>query len=269
MAKSPIYITPQDGAIDGMVAEITDWRAESLRATAFYAANEPVSDAAQVWEVVTGGTPDRVSSRPREGTQTAEGSIQGNVLVISSQVGRIDLNVRPMPPAPNVRMDGFVTLGLLTETLPSFLETAKAWLRASPPSIRLAFGSVLLRETESISTGNEEINRLLPSVQIDAKDSSDFFYQINRRRRSLSTNGVLVNRLSKWSVMQGGSVDLVAGVGLGLQVSSGQEFYGCRLELDVNTIGPQNHPIPKAKIIDLFGELTRLGKEIADKGDIP
>jgi hypothetical protein len=251
-----------------MVVETTEWRAESLRASAFYAANEAVSDAAQVWEVVMGRAPDRVSSRPREGIQTAEGSIQGDALVVSSQAGRIDLNIRPMPPAPNVRIDGFVTLGLFSEMLPRFLESTKEWLRESPLSTRLAFGAALLKETESISTGNEEINRLLPGVQIDAKGSSDFFYQINRRRRSLSTSGVLVNRLSKWSVMQGGSVDLVAGGGLGIQVSSGREFYGCRLELDVNTVGPRNHPIPKAKITDLFEELARLGKEIADKGDI-
>ena len=252
-----------------MVAELSGWRAEILRATAFYGMNESVSDAAGVWEVVMGRSPDRVSSRPREGIQVAEGGIQGSVLVVNSQAGRIDLNIRPLPPAPNVRLDKFITLGLFTELIPQFIQMANGWLRESPPSSRLAFGSVLLKETESIRTGNEEINRLLPSVQIDASGSSDFFYQINRRRRSLSTNGVLINRLSKWSVMQGGSVDLIAGGGIGIQVSSGQEFYGCRLELDMNTIGPPNHPIPKAKITDLFDELTRLGKEIADEGDIP
>ena len=240
-----------------------------LRATAFYNANESVSDAARVWEVVTGRTPDRVSSRPREGTQAAEGAIRDNALVVSSQVGRIDLNLRPTPPAPNVRIDRFVTLGEFTDVLSQFIEMASGWLRESPPSIRLAFGSVLLQETESIETGNREINRFLPGIQIDASESSDFFYQINRRRRSHSTSGVLINRLSKWSVMQGGSVDLVAGGGVGIQVSSGQAFYGCRLELDVNTIGPRNHPIPKTKTADLFKELAGLGKEIAEKGDIP
>ena len=252
-----------------MVAEAKGWDAEILRATAFYNPDEPVTDAARVWEVVTGQTPDRVSSRPREGAQSAEGGVQDSVLVVNTQVGRIDLNLRPMPPAPNVRMDGFLTLGPFPDLLPRFVAAAENWLRESPSCIRLAFGSVLLREAESISTGNEEINRLLPSVQIDASGSTDFFYQINRRRRSLSTSGVLVNRLSKWSVMQGGSVDLVAGLGPGIQVSSGQAFYGCRLELDVNTIGPRNHPIPKAKTTDLFKELTNLGKEIAEKGDIP
>ena len=252
-----------------MAAEITGWRAEILRATAFYNANESVSDAAQVWEVVVGRAPDRVSSRPREGVQAAEGGVQDNVLVVDSQIGRIDLNLRPTPPAPNVRIGGFLTLGSFADVLPQFMETANRWLRKSPSSIRLAFGSVLLKETENVSTGNEEISQFLPGIQIDATGSSDFFYQINRRRRSLSTSGVLVNRLSKWSVMQGGSVDLRAGGDLGLQVSSGREFFGCRLELDVNTIGPRNHPIPKAKAVDLFQELTTLGKEIADKGDVP
>lgn len=252
-----------------MVAEAKGWDAEILRATAFYNSNESVPEAARVWEVVTGRAPDRVSSRPREGAQAAEGPIRDNALVVSSQVGRIDLNLRPAPPSPNVRIDMFVTLGKFTDVLSQFIEMAIGWLRESPPSIRLAFGSVLLQETETIETGNREINRFLPGIQLDSSGSSDFFYQINRRRRSHSTNGVMINRLSKWSVMQGGSVDLIAGGGVGIQVSSGQAFYGCRLELDVNTVGPRNHPIPKGKTVDLFKELTSLGKEIAEKGDIP
>ena len=245
-----------------------DWRAESLRATAFYNPSETVPDVKQVWEAVAGRSPERVSSRPREGVQTAEGGLEGNIFVVGNQADRIDLRVQPMLPAPNVRIHGFLTLGPFSETLPPFLENMRKWLRESPPSIRLAFGSVLLVETESVATGNEMIGRMLPDVRLDAEGSSDFFYQINRQRRSLSTSGVLINRLSKWSVVQGGSVDLVASGGIGVQVSRGQEFYGCRLELDVNTIGPRNHPIPMGKIADLFQELTGLGKEIANKGDI-
>ena len=156
-----------------------------------------------------------------------------------------------------------------SETPSTFLGNVNKWLRTSPSSVRLAFGSVLIAETESVSDGNRKIERMLPNVQLDAEGSVDFFYQINRRRRSLSTSGVLVNRLSKWSVVQGGSVDFIASGGTGVRVSSGQEFFACRLELDVNTIGPRNHPIPKAKTADLFEELTRLGGEIAEKGDIP
>ena len=252
-----------------MVAEITDWRAESLRVTAFYNPNETLPDVEQVWEAVAGRSPERVSSRPREGVQAAEGGLEGNILVVGHQADRIDLRVQPTLPAPNVRIRGFLTLGQFSETLPPFLENMTKWLRESPPSIRLAFGSVLLAEAESVPAGNEMMDRMLPNVRLDAEGPSDFFYQINRKRRSLSTSGVFINRLSKWSVVQGGSVDLVAGGGIGVQVSSGQEFYGCRLELDVNTIGPRNHPIPKGKITELFVELTRLGKEIANKGDIP
>ena len=269
MANPQACVIPQEGAKNGMVAEITNWRAESLRATTFYNTNETVPDVAQVWESVAGRSPERVSSRPREGIQTAEGGLEDTILVVTSQPERIDLNIRPALPAPNVRIRGFLTLGLLSETLMPFLENMRKWLRESPPSTRLAFGSVLLVDTESVAAGNERMDRMLPNVQLDAEGSSDFFYQINRRRRSLTTSGVLVNRLSKWSVAQGGSVGIFAGAGTGIQLSSEHGFFACRLELDVNTVGPQNHPIPKAKITDLFEELASLGKEIADKGDIP
>ena len=98
IGQRPDAVEPTDliysrgGAKFTKVVEITEWRAESLRTTAFiFRDTRAVSDAAQAWQVVMGRTPDRVASRTREGIQTPEGSIQGDDLVVSSQAGRIDL----------------------------------------------------------------------------------------------------------------------------------------------------------------------------------
>ena len=202
---------PLGRAKNGMVAEITDWRAESLRATAFYNTNETVSDAAQVWEAVTGRSPESVSSRPRESVNLAEGNFENNNLVVSRQPDRVDLILRAIPPRPNVPIEGFITLGPFLHLFTPFLDMTKKWLRTAPDLSRLAFGSVLLMEAESVRDGNEAMNQLLPSVQVDAAGSTDFFYQINRRRRSAAVTSMLVNRLTKWSVIQGGTIDVSAG----------------------------------------------------------
>lgn len=245
-----------------------NWLVEVLRATAFYDAGEATPSAVNIWETATGRSPERVANQLAEGVEVAEGVFENNALSVSRRVGRVDIVLNVAPPPPNTRVDGFVAMGAFHTHLRRFSPAVTSWLRNSPSSTRLAFGSVLLMNAKDLRDGNEMMGRLLPDVHIDIDNAYDFFYQINRRRRSKSTNAVIINRLTKWSVAQGGSVDFIAGGGVGLQLSSERIFFASRLELDINTIGPPNHPIPKAKTVELFEELVTLGVEIANKGDM-
>ena len=251
-----------------MLTEARNWRVESFRATAFRGVGETVPEAAQIWEAATGLSPEQVSSRPRENIYTAEGNYENNALSVNCRLERVDLSLRPVPSPPNIPIDWFATIGPFSDRLPLFLDATKRWLRTGGSWVRLAFGSVLLMETESVVTGNETMSQLLPDVHLNAAEVLDFFYQVNRRRKSTSVNGEWINRLSKWSVIQGGAIGFVIGGAQGLQLSPTPDFFACRLELDVNTVGPQNHPIPKARNEALFEELASLAAEIAAKGDI-
>ena len=249
-------------------AEARLWNVESLRATTFHSVGEFTLEASQVWEIATNEKPEQVSSRPREGLTQAEGTYDNKALLVVCRPDRIDLNIRPVPPPPNVPVTGFVTMGPLLDLLPPFLGVSKNWLRAGPASTRIAFGSVLLLEVADLVSGNRMMEELISSVKLDAEGYSDFFFQINRRRKSAAREGVLINRLTKWSVIQGGGIGVSVHPGVEPRVVHSPEFFSCRLELDMNTAGFLDSPLPGSDSIDLFDELVQLGQEIASQGDI-
>ena len=247
-----------------------NWSVESFRLTTFHNSVGTIAqDVASLWETVTGDRPDQVSSRPRENVTLVEGPYAGNRLVFTCRPDRTDWNLRSAPQPPDVPADEFITMGFLTALLPPFLELSKGWLGISPGITRFAFGSILLVPMEGLLEANGELDQLLPKVEVDSTGSSDFFYQINRPRQSLSKGGVVINRLSKWSVMQGGSLGFTVPGNVEPQIILGRSFFACRLELDVNTAGALQSPIVGDEAISLFEELVQLGKEITEKGDIP
>jgi hypothetical protein len=246
-----------------------DWMVEGFRATIFH--NDfhvNAQDVAEIWERVARGQPEQVSSRPREGLILAEGPYDDYNLICRFRLDRVDWNLEPVPPLPNVPVEGFPTIGPLLDRLPSLLAVATNLLRECPDVARLAFGSVLALNVADLADGYSALNTLLPRVELDPTGSSDFFYQINRRRISTSMAAIAINRLSKWSVMQGSSVGISLTPNTGPQFLPGRDQFACRLELDINTAGPLPNTFDGEQAVELFQELMNLGKEIAERGDI-
>jgi hypothetical protein len=150
-----------------------------------------------------------------------------------------------------------------------FVASAKKWLTVAPPFLRIAYGLILVRPVAGRREGYLELTKYLPAVEIDAENSSDLSYQINRPRALTSLTDEKANRLSKWSVgllvvdafamsaaRQGGRRDRVS------------EEHNCRVELDMNTSAERTEPLPNERVLAVFEELVGLAAEIAEKGDI-
>lgn len=122
---------------------------------------------------------------------------------------------------------------------------------------------------ESKVAGYQQLAAYLPFVQLDPHNSSDFLYQINRPRTAESVPGLILNRLSRWSV----TAQQELGIGIPLNPSQpmhtmiGREAYACRLELDINTDAKRTESLPHDSLGQLFMELVRLGKVIVSTGD--
>ncbi len=246
------------------------WEAGSLRATTFILPGAEVAGTESWWGKVVGEGPEETTSRPRAGQLQQVGVFEGKRLALVIQPGRVDWNFLVALGSPDEVPERLLTMGPFPHALDPFLKVALKWLDICPAATRLAFGAVLLRPVADRQTGHTELSRLLPSIPIDPSNSSDFLYQINRPRMSASgVGGLKINRLTKWSVMQAGFVQLAVGAELGATLSSGPLQFGCRLELDINTAAELSGEIPKDKIRSVFEELVSLGREIANRGDIP
>jgi hypothetical protein len=137
------------------------------------------------------------------------------------------------------------------------------------PSIaRLAFGAIVLCPVEDHQTGYQRLNQYVP-VELDPVASSDFIYQINRRRDSnTGIPELVINRLSRWSVAHGTLTNFALGP-TGPIATSGPTYFACRLQLDINTVPGSSTILPGQQIPRIFYELVELGEEIIEKGDIP
>lgn len=242
------------------------WEAESLRLTAFPVSPLELKDN-EWWKEIVGQEPENRIEKPRRMRRDDEGPYGSGRLLLRIQPFRVDWILKV--PEPINEAEGKVgTLGPLEKVLPSFADIMKKWLANGPPLQRLAFGAVLNSPAENRIDGYKALTRYLPYIKMDVEGSSDLLFQINRPR--LSTSGVkslLINRLSKWSVviLQAGELSFET---VGEHFTTHTSLFACHLELDINTAADYKGELPKQALIVTFDELVNLGKEITIKGDI-
>ena len=152
----------------------------------------------------------------------------------------------------------FPTIGSLSDVSEPLSNVVKEWLDVCPPINRLAWGATLVKPISDAKAGYEEILQYLPDLKLSPTGISDFFYQINRPRESTSSVGIKINRLSKWSIMQVGTVRINAGSNVDVVPVKEQRYDACKLELDINTALSDNI-ISKDATWPIFEELTKCG----------
>lgn len=249
---------------------IEAWETESLRLTAFPVPASPVEDAGW-WQSLIGQPPEVEVMRPREGGRRAEGAFATGRLILETSPIRIGLRLVPSL-EEEAKTVGFLAIGKFTEILAPFTEVMNRWLNldSCPEIQRIAFGAVLLASADSRASGYRQLAAYLPSVDIDPEHSSDFLFQINRARESATgVANLTINRLTKWSVGAMFTGGLVLEPTQILYHEMPQQYFACRLELDINTATGRREPLPRDTVPSILSELIDLGKEIVREGDIP
>jgi hypothetical protein len=253
--------------VDGQLAA---WETQTLRLTAF------PSPSAQIirptwWRDLMGNEPESSISQPRKGGLQEEGTYENGKLVLVFEPTRIDWLYTPMDDEKQ-QAKGFLTISPLHDALSTFIPLMNRWfeLETCPSVQRLALGTVVLQPVQDLRTGYQQLMQYLNSVQLDVDNSSDFLFQINRRRDSTVVPGLRINRLSRWSVasMQRQIISMpIASVPTRHEVSP--LYFACRLELDINTVPEFQDEFDRGRLPSILRELADLGLEIANRGDIP
>ena len=254
---------------DDTTQKAVRWQVESLRATTFHVPGAYVAVSTDTWEQVIGEQPDQVLTRPRQRVVQQSGTFEDKQLALVARQDRVDWIFQGMVGPPGEPMLGPPTLGPLPDALESFMRVTEKWLSVGPTITRIAFGAVLFISVKDLASAYQELSRFLPTVELGGTDSPDFLYQINRPRASKSLPEIRVNRMTKWSVIQGESISIGFRAGGGSVLASASPELACRLELDINTVPESMTSTHQARIQPLFNELVELGSEIAEKGDIP
>jgi hypothetical protein len=202
-----------------------------------------------------------------------EHSVKQRALSLTSDSGRfvdgaLTLNIVPsrvdwIYEAVGVRTDGGVPalLGPFPSAAAPLIQIGCRWAtKASfPPTYRIALGATLFSPVSSREAGYRELSNFVAGVP-DPGEASDFQYQVNYPRRSrVGSQDLLVNRLAKWSV---NAVRLgIIGPG-GMAAALGEIKSHLSLELDINTSGDRESPIPQEEIGDIVRDLLDGAKEV-------
>ena len=240
-----------------------DWRVDLMRLTAFPAPGPPTTKAEAWWLALFGAPHEKSTRNLKNGVAQLLGTVgDAYMLAIENPISFELRQLATDPEQPPLDPDA---LPIFSVVEPTFQDLALRWLTLddSPALRRLAFGATLLKPVPSIQKGYEALDGYLPDVNV-APDSSDFLYQINRRRPSAAISGLPLNRISKWSIQEMQELVFSAD-GHAMRRSGG---FACRVELDMNCV-PSKQPLPPDRLPSLFTELVALATEIAAAGDIP
>ncbi|MBI3938396.1 MAG: hypothetical protein HY323_15575 [Betaproteobacteria bacterium] len=254
--------------------DLSHWRVETLRLTAFPTSTTLDISGIKWWEGVTSEQPESRNIQPRIGTLQEVGPIRGGLCNLSFEYRppRLDWLFSPILKDKQELTD-FPTFATFPDGLNLFEEILVPWLGQCPSANRIAFGVVLIQPVENRKAGYQLLGKYLPSVKLDADTSSDFSYQINRPRPSASGIANLrINRLSRWSVVRLSGMLVQLSVGAGQPTAqvfeSKKGLDACRVELDINTSPEFEGALSQEKLASVVNELVALGVEIATKGDI-
>ena len=202
----------------------------------------------------------------QNGVKEQTGSLNGNRLVMVSQPSRVDWileAVESPPDMPKIPVLGPLSAGMLDP----FMNIVKNWLSKCKSINRLAFGATLVIPTENARAGYVAIRPYLRNMRLDLQDTSDFFYRINRPKKSTVSPGIMINRLSSWSVELVGTVGVTVEPTASKVAANVQGQHICRLDLDINT-ALLDDGIIGDNAYSIFEELVAYGQKIAAEGDV-
>ena len=244
------------------------WMTEHLRLTAFPQDTEH-SHEEVTWEGLIGTPPETRQQRPHVRATLEAGEFDPGWLTLEVSPPRINWRLMAKP-STDVPPSGFADIGTFRDTRETFFQLMNRWLRTCPPLSRLAFGAKLWRSVANRSEGFQELDRLLPSVQIDPEGMRDFHYRVNRRRLSRSPiEDLEINRLSTWYIASASILSVRVSPGVSHVHETGELGNACILELDINTDPEFGKNLRKRVMSKLFQELVDLGIEISEHGDQP
>lgn len=244
---------------------LSDWQVDHFRVVCF-----GPSTPADVWERTHPAAPAEIDSRDaRIGKRERGVAKDNNWLAVVSLPGRTDLVLGTAPQNPQRAMDG---IGSYVERLEDVKGLARAFVGAftESPVVRIAFAGVFRLPVADHATGYQQLSDYLPAVQIDAANSFDFLYRINRpRSATLSDKSTLrINRLSQWSVAKQVEATFNVGPAGLIHIPGGAERFSCQLMVDINTDGERVDRIPIEELGPLLESLIACATEITEQGDV-
>jgi len=234
-----------------------EWQLLNARLTCFVTPDAILPSA--LWQEVVGDEPEHSIKQRALSLTSDSGRFADGTLTLNILPSRIDWVYE----AVGIRADGGgpALMGPFPTAAEPLVEIGCRWaaMASFPHTSRIALGVTLVSPVSDRETGYLELANFVDGVP-DAAEASDFHYQVNYPRPSRAgVEGLLINRLAKWSV---NAFRLgILGPG-GMTTSIGEIKTHLNLELDINTSADREAPIPKENVESVINDLLEGAREI-------
>jgi hypothetical protein len=242
-----------------------EWTAGTLRLSLFFP--EAVRTTVADWSKVTGqDEPETIQNAA--GRRSMIGPFHGGILQMNVIGPRIDCILLPKAPNETVE-EGYVpTIGTVPKVLHDFVNATAGWLgELEQPLQRIAVAGTMLAKCENLPTAYATLIDMLRTVHGDPHRMKELVFRINWPRNSTAVNGLSLNRITTWSVIQI-QLQILTQSGPTTVVNETPATIAIRLEFDHNTDAERIAPFDRHSLVPIYRELVALALENAEKGEV-
>jgi hypothetical protein len=245
-----------------------DWVVQQSRLSFF--SREPISISEQDWKGITGQDEAENRTAVPNGKQYS-GKFSGGLLSLGYSGARGDIVLNADENAEAFALEQKLTsLGSWDGVFRSFPAIVGAFLQQfNFPIQRLAFGAVLVCQSDSKEDAYEKLGTILSSVKVDPKNMRELVYRINWPQMSNVVPGLELNRITGWSTVGVAMATFQVASPQTLMETAGPTLHFVRLEIDHNTDQSRGDPVEPALRMPIFGELVEMARENATMGERP
>jgi len=213
------------------LSSLEDWYVTNIRLTCF----ADLSDAELLVRILNdafGGDFEKETKYPRQNRVDLEYITDDKLYQVEIMSNRFNLFCHAQAD-PEAQPTSFPHLGTIEDVERWFLDLSASVLSSKdlPTIQRLAFGPMFQQPAESRDDAYKQLSKYL-RFELDAENSSDFLYRINRPKNDeYKGKDLKINRVATWSCPFYG-VQKFSGT---VAQSGRLDFYSLGMDLDINT----------------------------------
>ena len=241
-----------------------DWRTESLRLSLFF--QQPVKFDVADWKLITGqDEPETIQKTVV--ARTLSGPFLDGVFHVNVIGSRIDCMLLPKAPTEMVEEGYFPHVGIFAAACSAFVDATKLWLEGiQEPVVRMAVGGGALAKCADLQDAYSALLGMLQSVKGDPTRMRELIFRVNWPVLSQKVQGILLNRISAWSVLQ---IRLMVQTDQSAVINETAAAQVIRMEFDNSTDANRLVPFDQTNLVPIYEELVALALENAEKGEMP
>ena len=219
------------------------WKADHIRVSLFLGRviSEPID---QIYSAATGLQPTEINQKPTTGESIASGNYEDLRLDIRRAFNRLDIILQA--PAPQSLQA--TVISQTANSIDSLKKIASKFVGDRSELIRVAMAGNFLFEVESPAQGYKKLSELTGN-NFDYEKHKDVIFQINVPTLSKTAPGLLINRLTQWSV------PTVSIHHINDPTAVSKTFY-CGCNADFNTDGENKDVLAAQTMSPLLDELA-------------